>query len=168
MFTDRSEAGRRLADELRYLRGADVAVLGLPRGGVPVAFAVAAGLGAPLDVVMVRKLGVPSQPELGFRAIGEGGARIIDDQTVAAAGLSEGEISAVEARERAELDHRVRQFRAGRPRVPLGGRTAIVVEMGSRPAPRPGPRARPPGRRCPAGGAGRAGRAARCHRGAAS
>lgn len=130
MFTDRSDAGRRLADELRYLRGEDVVVLGLPRGGVPVAFAVAAGLGAPLDVIVVRKLGVPFQPELGFGAVGEDGARIIDDRVVAAAGLTQREISAVEARERAELDRRVRRLRAGRPRVPLNGRTAIVVDDG--------------------------------------
>jgi putative phosphoribosyl transferase len=130
LFIDRVDAGQRLAAELDDLRGEDVVVLGLPRGGVPVAFEVAAGLGAPLDVIVVRKLAVPFQPELGFGAIGEDGARIIDGRDVAAAGLGASEISAIETRERAELDRRVRRFRAGRSRVPLSGRTAVVVDDG--------------------------------------
>ncbi len=82
LFVDRADAGRHLAQRLRHLRGTDVVVLGLPRGGVPVAFEVAGELRAPLDVIVVRKLGVPFQPEYGFGAIGEGGARIIDDRVV--------------------------------------------------------------------------------------
>ena len=82
LFVDRADAGRHLAQRLRNLRGTDVAVLGLARGGVPVAFEVAEDLHAPLDVIVVRKLGVPFQPEYGFGAIGEGGVRIVDDYVV--------------------------------------------------------------------------------------
>jgi putative phosphoribosyl transferase len=130
LFIDRRDAGQRLAHELRHLRGEDVVVLGLPRGGVPVAFEVAGVLGAPLDVIVVRKLGVPFQPEFGFGAIGEGGVRIIGDRVVRITGLSQREIAAVEARERAELERRLRRFRGDRPPVPLAGRTVIVVDDG--------------------------------------
>ena len=82
LFIDRADAGRHLAQRLRHLRGTDVVVLALPRGGVPAAFEVAEELRAPLDVIVVRKLGVPVQPEYGFGAIGEGGARVIDDRVV--------------------------------------------------------------------------------------
>jgi hypothetical protein len=81
-FRDRSDAGRRLASRLQFLRAEDVVVLGLPRGGVPVAVEVARTLGAPLDVILVRKLGVPAQPELGLGAIGESGARVINQEVV--------------------------------------------------------------------------------------
>ena len=108
LFIDRADAGRHLAQRLRHLRGTDVVVLGLPRGGVPVAFEVAEELRAPLDVIVVRKLGVPFQPEYGFGAIGEGGARIIDDRVVRLTRLTGPEIAAVEARERVLLDRRIR------------------------------------------------------------
>jgi len=144
-FLDRSDAGRRLADRMLHLRGADVVVLGLPRGGVPVAAEVARALGAPLDVILVRKLGVPVQPELGMGAIGEGGIRIINSEVVAIAHVADAEIAAVEKRERAELDRRARRFRGDRRRTPLAGRTAIIIDAGSRP-----------------GGPGGAGRAAVC------
>jgi putative phosphoribosyl transferase len=127
-FIDRADAGRRLAQRLRHLRGADVAVLALPRGGVPVAFEVAEELRALLDVIVVRKLGVPFQQEYGFGAIGEGGARIIDDHVVRLTRLTGPEIAAVEAREGAQLDRRVSQLRGDRPPVPLAGRTVIVVD----------------------------------------
>lgn len=130
LFIDRLDAGLQLAKHVRHLRGEDVVVLGLPRGGVPVAFEVATELGAPLDVIVVRKLGVPFQPEFGFGAIGEGGVRIINDEVVRLAGLSEREITAVEARERAELARRVQRFRGDRPPVPLAGRTVVVVDDG--------------------------------------
>ena len=84
-FSDRTAAGRQLAERLVHLRGPDVVVLGLPRGGVPVAFEVATALGAPLDVLVVRKLGVPFQPELAMGAIGEGGVRVLNDAVVRAA-----------------------------------------------------------------------------------
>jgi putative phosphoribosyl transferase len=130
LFIDRLDAGQCLAHELRHLRGTDVVVVGLPRGGVPVAFEVARELGAPLDVLVVRKLGVPFQPEFGFGAIGEGDVRVVDDQIVQLTGLSEREIAAVEARERAELGRRVARFRGDRPPVPLADRTVIVVDDG--------------------------------------
>jgi putative phosphoribosyl transferase len=129
-FVDRADAGRHLAQRLRHLRDADVVVLALPRGGVPVAFEVAQELHAPLDVIVVRKLGVPYQPEYGFGAIGEGGARIVDDQVVRLTRLTGAEIAAVEAREHAQLDRRVRQLRGDRTPAPLAGRAVIVVDDG--------------------------------------
>jgi len=129
-FLDRSDAGRRLANRMLHLRGEDVVVLALPRGGVPVAAEVARALGAPLDVIVVRKLGVPVQPELGMGAIGEGGVRIINPEVVAITHVTDAEIAAVERRERAELDRRARRFRGDRPRTPLTGRTAIIIDDG--------------------------------------
>jgi putative phosphoribosyl transferase len=129
-FLDRADAGRRLAAELAPLRAEQPVVLGLPRGGVPVAYQVALALDAPLDVIVVRKLGVPFQPELGMGAIGEGSVRILNDQIVAAAGVTRRDLAAVEQRERAELDRRTLRFRGGRARVPLSGRTAIIVDDG--------------------------------------
>jgi putative phosphoribosyl transferase len=129
-FLDRADAGRRLAMLLEHLRGQDVVVVGLPRGGVPVAFEVARTLGAPLDVIVVRKLGVPFQPELGMGAIGEEMARVVDSGVQVAAGVSAEEFAAVEASERAELERRVRRFRRTRPSVSLAGRTVVVVDDG--------------------------------------
>jgi putative phosphoribosyl transferase len=130
MFTDREEAGRRLAPRLEHLRGEDVVVLGLPRGGVPVAARVAEKLGAPLDVIVVRKLGVPFQRELAMGAIGEGGVRVLNDEIVQLAGVSDWELREVEQRERAELERRARVFRGDRPRLSLDGRTAVIVDDG--------------------------------------
>jgi putative phosphoribosyl transferase len=130
MFTDRHDAGRQLAEKLRHLASDDVVVLGLPRGGVPVAFEVARALHAPLDVIMVRKLGVPFQPELAMGAIGEGGVRVVDPSIVRATGVSEVELDAVERRERAELLRRTRAFRVRHDRAELAGRTAVVVDDG--------------------------------------
>lgn len=130
LFVDRIDAGRRLAERLGHLRDADPVVLGLPRGGVPVADQVAEALDAPLDVIVVRKLGVPFQPELGMGAIGEDGVRIVNPEVLRAARVTDDEIAAVERRERAELERRARRFRGDRPRVPLEGRTAIVVDDG--------------------------------------
>jgi uncharacterized protein (TIGR00369 family) len=129
-FRNRSDAGRRLANRLQFLRGEDVVVLGLPRGGVPVAAAVASALGAPLDVILVRKLGVPAQPELGLGAIGESGARVINPEVVRYAHVSEDQIAQVEAKERAELQRRAQRFRGDAPHVPLAGRTAVIVDDG--------------------------------------
>ena len=109
-FLDRAEAGRRLAALLSYLSGQDVVVLGLPRGGVPVAAEVARALGAPLDVILVRKLGVPVQPELALGAIGEGGVRIINPDVVEVTGVTDSEIAVVETRERAELERQAGWF----------------------------------------------------------
>jgi putative phosphoribosyl transferase len=130
LFADRVDAGRRLAARLSHLHGAPVVVLGLPRGGVPVAYEVARALHAPLDVIVVRKLGVPFQPELGMGAIGEDGVRIVNTEVVRLAGVSERQLAEVEARERAELERRARRFRGDRPPVPLAGTTAVVVDDG--------------------------------------
>ena len=129
-FADRADAGRRLAESLRFLAGQDVVVVGLPRGGVPVAFEVARALGAPLDVIVVRKLGVPFQPELGMGAVGEGGVRIVDREIVRRAWVSERELSTVEQRERVEVACRASRFRGDKTPVPLTGRTVIVVDDG--------------------------------------
>ncbi|MFJ3926822.1 phosphoribosyltransferase family protein [Streptomyces sp. NPDC090022] len=129
-FTDRDDAGRRLAVALRAYASQNPVVLGLPRGGVPVAFHVARALGAPLDVIVVRKLGVPYQRELAFGAIGEGGVRVISDDIVRRGRLREEDLRAVERAEEAELVRQARRFREGRPRRELRGRTAIVVDDG--------------------------------------
>lgn len=130
MFTNRPEAGRQLAAELRSFRDDDVVVLGLPRGGVPVAYEVAQELGAPLDVILVRKLGVPYEPELAMGAIGEGGVRVMNDEIVRESGVSESELAAVAAREHDVLERRAEVYRSGRERVPLAGRVAIIVDDG--------------------------------------
>lgn len=129
-FTDRIDAGKRLAALLDDRAGADVVVLALPRGGVPVAREVAVALGAPLEVLGVRKLGAPQQPEFGIGAIAEGGIRVVDRESAAMAGLDEEAIAAVEAREREELQRRVRRYRGDRPLPELTGRTVIVVDDG--------------------------------------
>lgn len=129
-FTDRLDAGRRLATRLNHLRGHSTVVLGLPRGGVPVAGEVARALDAPLDVIVVRKLGVPSQPELGLGALGEDGVRIINPRVVAALEVSEAEILTVQAREQVELERRARRYRGERLRSPLEGKTAVIVDDG--------------------------------------
>ena len=130
LFDDRVDAGRHLAQRLEFLRGKDIVVLGLPRGGVPVAFEVGKALQAPLDVLVVRKLGVPFQPELAFGAIGEGGVRVINDAVVREADLSEDEMAAVEAKQRAELARRSELFRRGHDRIPVAGRIAVIVDDG--------------------------------------
>jgi putative phosphoribosyl transferase len=130
MFADRVDAGERLATRLAHLRDEDPVVLGLPRGGVPVAFAVAEALDAPLDVIVVRKLGVPYQPELGMGAVGEDGIQVINHDVVRMADVSSEELAAVERRERAVVEERAHRFRGGRPRIPLTGRTAIIVDDG--------------------------------------
>ena len=132
MFRDRVDAGRRLAGELerRHLESEDVVVLGLPRGGVPVAFEVAQVLAKPLDIIMVRKLGVPFQPEFAMGAIGEGGVRVLNRETLQSAQVTGPELAAVEVRERAELERRSRRYRGDRPSVALVGRTAVVVDDG--------------------------------------
>jgi putative phosphoribosyl transferase len=129
-FRDRSDAGQQLGARLRHLRGEDVVVLGLPRGGVAVAAEVARIVAAPLDVILVRKLGVPVQPELGMGAIGEGGARVINRDVVAYARVSDTDLAAVEERERAELQRRAARYRRQRPRLSLAGRTAVIVDDG--------------------------------------
>jgi putative phosphoribosyl transferase len=129
-FVDRIEAGRLLAQRLGHLRGGDSVVLGLPRGGVPVAYQVARALGAPLDVIVVRKLGVPFQPELAMGAIGEDGVRVISTDVLRQARIDPGELAAVEKDEAAELERRLTRVRRKHPRVPVAGRTAVIVDDG--------------------------------------
>ncbi len=129
-FRDRAGAGAALARLLRERDLHDVVVLGLPRGGVPVAAVVADALGAPLDVVVVRKLGVPAQPELAMGAVGEGGVVVLDERVLRRAGVDAAQLEQVLARERAEVDRRLGRLRPDRPRVPLDDRTAVVVDDG--------------------------------------
>src|SRR3954451_7394150 len=102
-FADRADGGRRLASLLAHMRDEHPVVLALPRGGVPVAYEVARALGAPLDVVLVRKLGVPRQPELAMGALGEGGVRVVNDEVLRRAGVNAAQLAEVETREREEL-----------------------------------------------------------------
>ncbi len=133
-FLDRADAGRRLAGLLAgqpvIERGTGTVVLGLPRGGIPVAYEIARALGAPLDVILVRKVGLPAQPELAMGAIGEDGIRVVNDDVILAERVSDRQFGGVEERERAELARRADRYRAGHPRVPLTGKTAIVVDDG--------------------------------------
>ncbi len=129
-FADRRDAGRQLAAHLAHLKGADLVVLGLPRGGVPVAFEVARALEAPLDVFVVRKLGVPNHPELAMGALAQGGVRIINETLVDALGISREAIDAAVARETAELQRREHLYREGRARAKLEGKRVIVVDDG--------------------------------------
>ena len=130
MFANRAEAGRQLAARLEYLRPSDPVVIGLPRGGVPVAFEVARALHAPLDVIVVRKLGVPIAPEVAMGAIGEDGVRVLNDDVLRQVGVSAAALSTVEERERAQLQARETLFRGGRQRVELKGRVVIIVDDG--------------------------------------
>lgn len=130
-FADRHDAGRVLAERLAKYGGRDdVIVLGLPRGGVVVAFEVAKALRAPLDVYVVRKLGVPGQEELAFGAIASGGVRVLNPDVVRAAGLGQADIDAITAREQAELDRREGAYRRDLPPLELSGKTVILVDDG--------------------------------------
>ncbi len=130
IFADRADAGRRLAARLMHLGREPVVVLGLARGGVPVAREVARALGAPLDVIVVRKLGVPFQPELGMGAVGEDGVQIVNPEVILSAGVDPGELAAVRAHEQAQVEGRAARYRARRPREPLAGRVAVIVDDG--------------------------------------
>jgi len=130
-FRDRIDAGRALARALEEYRGRpDVLVLGLPRGGVPVAAEVAAALGAPLDVFVVRKLGVPGQEEFAMGAIASGGVRVLEERTIAMLGIPESAVEQVLNEERRELERREHQYRDGREPPDIAGRIAIIVDDG--------------------------------------
>lgn len=130
-FRDRAEAGRKLAAALADYRGRpDLLVLALPRGGVPVAREIAHALGAPLDVLIVRKLGAPFQPELALGAIAAGGVRVVNRPLLEELGLAEAAIDALAERERAELERRESAYRPDRPPLELSGRTVILVDDG--------------------------------------
>jgi putative phosphoribosyl transferase len=130
MFMNRVDAGRRLATRLEHLRGQNLVVVGLPRGGVPVAAEVAAALGAPLDVIIVRKLGVPSNPEVAFGAIGEDGARVVNLEVMELGRVSASNLVAIETRERAEVERRAIRFRGNRVPKSFVGKTVVVVDDG--------------------------------------
>ncbi len=131
-FRDRVDAGRHLAEEVRRagIGGDDAVVLGLPRGGVPVAAEVARALAAPLDVIVVRKLGVPFQPELAMGAVGEGGVLVENDEVMRSCALDAHDLETVARRERAELERRARRYRGDRPRVDLRAKCAVIVDDG--------------------------------------
>lgn len=128
-FADRADAGRQLAERLRHLEGRPLVVLGLPRGGVAVAYEVATALGAPLDVIVSRKLGAPQQPELAIGAIA-GGARVLRSDVIAALGISGEELERITAREQARADELERRLRRERGPLDVSGRVAIVVDDG--------------------------------------
>jgi predicted phosphoribosyltransferase len=130
-YQDRSDAGRNLAAWLRsYIDQPHVIVLALPRGGVPIAFEVAKALRLPLDVFVVRKLGLPFHPEVAMGAIAEGGIRVLNHHIINEAGILHGTVEQIVAREGMELERRSRQYRRRRPLRPLKGYTVIVVDDG--------------------------------------
>lgn len=131
IFRDRKQAGQMLAQRLKaYANRKDVTVLGIPRGGVPVAFEIAETLGAPLDIFVARKLGVPWQEELAFGAIASGGVRVLNHDIVEPLGISNATIEEVTAREKKELERRERLYRGNRPPLNVHGRMAILVDDG--------------------------------------
>lgn len=130
-FRDRVDAGRVLARALQAYEGrADVLVLALPRGGVPVAFEVARELGAPLDVFVVRKLGMPGHEEYAIGAIASGGVRIINQEAIRAFDITYAELEAVTAEETVELERRERRYRDGRPPPDIAGKTVVLIDDG--------------------------------------
>lgn len=131
-FHDRTEAGRRLATKLAKFKGDDVVIFALPRGGVPVAAPVAQALHAPLDLALVRKIGVPFQPELAMGAVADGGEPIIvrNEDVIAMAGVSDAQFDEVRQREIGELDRRRRLYLGARVRPEVNGRVAIVIDDG--------------------------------------
>ena len=129
-FVDRHDAGRELAEHLTSLAAEDPVVLGLARGGVPVAYEVAQALGAPLDVLVVRKIGAPGNPEYGIGAVAEGDVRVLNEHAVRQLYISHEELEAAIARARAEVDARVERYRGTRPPLDVSGRTVIVVDDG--------------------------------------
>jgi predicted phosphoribosyltransferase len=130
-FHDRHDAGKRLAGDLqKYAGRADVIVLALPRGGIPVGYEVARGLGVPLDVFVVRKLGLPGYEELAIGAIATGGARVLNEDVVRMYRVSKDQLDDVTSMEQAELERRERQYRGDRPFPDLTGKTVILVDDG--------------------------------------
>ena len=131
VFRDREEAGRKLAERLRaYANRKDVIVLGIPRGGVPIAFEVAKALNAPLDIFLSRKLGVPGQEELAFGALATGDTRVLDREIIEAIGIPEEQIDQITAKVKKELDRRENAYRGGRPTLKVEGLTVLLVDDG--------------------------------------
>jgi putative phosphoribosyl transferase len=128
-FTDRQDAGRQLADRLEtMISGEEAVILALPRGGVPVAHEVSARVGAPLDILLVRKLGVPWQPELAFGAIATGGVVVLNEDHVRALGLGDEVVGDIFDRERLELERRERLYRDDHEPVDISGKTVVVID----------------------------------------
>lgn len=130
-FIDRADAGRQLAAELGHLAAKDVVVLGLSRGGVPVADQVARALGAPLEVLVVRKLGVPFQPEWAMGAVSEDGVLVVNDDVVRAASVTQTQLAAEIRHQRAEVEAKASTFRDGRAPESLASRVAVLVDDGT-------------------------------------
>lgn len=130
IFQDRRDAGQQLARRLTGLRGEDPIVLALPRGGIVVGYEIARALGAPLDVIVARKLGAPGNPEFGFGAIAPGGVRFLDERTVRWLGLSEERIDRIAAEETEEMERRLHRYRGDRPLPDVRQRAVIVVDDG--------------------------------------
>jgi predicted phosphoribosyltransferase len=130
-FTDRRDAGRRLALQMAALRTAEPVVVALPRGGVPVAAEIARALDAPLEVLGVRKLGAPANPEYGVGAIAEDGTRVVDPEAAALLGITNGDLDAVAQRERREIERQLRAYRGDRPAPDLHRRTVVIVDDGA-------------------------------------
>ena len=130
-FRDRTEAGHLLAEQLRrYEKRPDTLVLALPRGGVPVGFEIAVALGLPLDIFVVRKLGVPGQPELAMGAIASGGVRVLNEDVLRAMPYAAATVAEITAEETREVERRERDYRQERPAPELQGRTLILVDDG--------------------------------------
>ncbi len=129
-FRDRRHAGRELGERLKRLVDGDVVVLALPRGGVEVGYEVARTIGAPLDVIVARKLGAPSQPELGIGAVAPGGIMLLDTRTIRQLGLSEEDIARVAEQERAEMHRRLKEYRGEDEPADLSGKTPVIVDDG--------------------------------------
>ena len=129
-FEDRSDAGRQLARRLHYLKGKHAIVLALPRGGVPVGYEIARAIDAPLDVLNVRKLGVPWHEELAMGAIATGGIRVLNNDVIMSLGVTNTELEEVTALQRLELDRRERAFRNGRPAPDIRDRVVVLVDDG--------------------------------------
>ena len=130
-FKNRIEAGKKLAKELEnYKDEIHAIVLGLPRGGVPVAYEVAESLHLPLDVFLVRKLGVPGQPELAMGAIASGGVRVLNDRVIRRAGISEGQIEKTVQKEKEKLQKREEAYRGSRREIKIRGKTVLLIDDG--------------------------------------
>lgn len=130
-FRNRQEAGKKLADRLMHYAGrSDVLVLALPRGGVPVGYEVARALDVPLDILLVRKLGVPGRPELAMGAIASGNSRVINEDVVQLLGIDPRTIATVAAKEQKELERREKEYRGNRPPLEIAGHTVILVDDG--------------------------------------
>ncbi len=131
IFRDRVQAGQKLAEQLRvYANRKDVIVLGIPRGGVPVAFEIAKALNAPLDIFLSRKLGVPGQEELAFGAIATGNTRVLDQEIIEAVDISEEQVEQITARVKKELERRENLYRGTRPQLKVEGLTVLLVDDG--------------------------------------